>query len=92
MTIVNADYCPKRKGDVIAQQGANAMLLLNMGDGSYYSLNEVGGRIWELCDGTHTLVQLVSTLSVEYDVPPATLETDIAELLDGLRSKNLIGE
>jgi pyrroloquinoline quinone biosynthesis protein D len=92
MTMANVDYCPRRKRDVIAQLGANATLLLNMGDGSYYSLNEVGGRIWELCDGTRTVAQLVSTLAAAYDVAMQTLELDVVELLEGLRTKNLIGD
>lgn len=91
-TIVNSDHRPKRSQDVIAQQGSNAMLLLNMVDGSYYSLNEVGGRIWELCDGTRTVAELISTLAIEYDAPTQTLEVDILELLEGLRSKDLVGK
>lgn len=89
---MKSDHCPKRSQDVIAQQGSSAMLLLNMIDGSYYSLNEVGGRIWELCDGTRTVAELISTLSMEYDAPTQTLELDILELLEGLRSKDLIGK
>lgn len=89
---MNLSSCPKRKDEIIAQQASSAMLLMNMGDGSYYSLNEVGSRIWELCDGTHTVAQLVSTLAMEYDAPSQTLESDILELLDGLRNKKLIGE
>jgi hypothetical protein len=89
---MNLDSCPKRKDEVIAQQASSAMLLLDMGDGSYYSLNDVGGRVWELCDGTHTVSQLVSTLAMEYDVPSQTLESDILELLDSLREKSLIAE
>jgi hypothetical protein len=89
---MNLDSCPKRKDAIIAQQASSAMLLLDMGDGSYYSLNEVGGRVWELCDGAHTVSQLVSTLAMEYDVPSQTLESDILELLDSLREKSLIAE
>jgi pyrroloquinoline quinone biosynthesis protein D len=92
MTIRNVDTRPRRKDEIIAQQASNIVLLLNMDDGSYYSLNEVGGRVWDLCDGTRTVEQVVSALALEYDVPAQTLELDILELLDGLRSKNLIEE
>jgi len=92
MTIRNVDTRPRRKDEIIAQQASSIVLLLNMDDGSYYSLNEVGGRVWDLCDGTRTVEQVVSTLALEYDVPAQTLELDILELLDGLRSKNLIEE
>jgi coenzyme PQQ biosynthesis protein PqqD len=63
-----------------------------MDDGSYYALNEVGNRIWELCDGRHGVAQLVSMLAKEYDAPAEIIETDILEVLEDLRSKNLIVE
>ena len=63
-----------------------------MQDGNYYSLNEVGCRIWELCDGNHTVGQLVEALAAEYEAPAETIEKDIFELLEELRSGKLILE
>ncbi|MHB8499319.1 MAG: PqqD family protein [Candidatus Acidiferrales bacterium] len=90
--ITDSDSCPKRQEQIIVQKGSKDVLLFNMDDGSYYALNEVGNRIWELCDGTHGVAQLVSTLAKEYDAPAEIIETDILEVLDDLRSKNLIVE
>ena len=84
--------CPKRKEQIIVQKGAQEILQFNMDDGSYYALNEVGYRIWELCDGTHGMAEIVCALAKEYGVPAEIIETDILELLDDLRSKNLIVE
>jgi len=61
-----------------------------MDGGTYYALNEVGDRTWELCDGTHSMAQLVRILAKEYDAPTDILEADIVELLEDLSSKNLI--
>ena len=88
----NFDSCPRRQEQIIVQKGSKDVLLFNMDDGSYYALNEVGNRIWELCDGTHGVKQLVSILSKEYDAPAEVIEADILEVLDDLRSKNLIVE
>ena len=90
--IPNFDRCPKRQEQIIVQKGSNDVLLFNMDDGSYYALNEVGNRIWELCDGTHGVAQLVCMLAKEYNAPAEIIETDILELLEDLRSKNLIVE
>jgi hypothetical protein len=90
--ITSFDSCPRRHQQIIAQKGSEEVLLFNMDDGSYYALNEVGNRIWELCDGRHGVAQLVSMLSKEYDAPAEVIETDILEVLDDLRSKNLIVE
>jgi hypothetical protein len=84
--------CPQRGEQVIAQKASNDFLLFNMRDGNYYSLNEVGGRIWELCDGRHTVAQIVEILASEYEAPAATLTKDAVELLEELRSARLIAE
>jgi hypothetical protein len=83
---------PRRREQIIVQKGSKDVLLFNMDDGSYYALNEVGNRIWELCDGTHGVAQLVCMLAKEYDAPAENIETDILEVLEDLRSKNLIVE
>ena len=88
--MINLDSCPKRMEQVIAQKASNDWLLFNMSDGNYYSLNDVGGRIWELCDGTRTVSQLVAAIAAEYDASKDVLEKDVVELLEGLQSGKLI--
>jgi coenzyme PQQ synthesis protein D (PqqD) len=83
---------PKRQEQIIVQKGSNDVLLFSMEDGSYYALNEVGNRIWELCDGTHEVAQLISILAKEYDAPVKIIEMDVMEVLEELQSKNLIVE
>ncbi|SRR6266849_663019 len=88
----NFDSCPRRQAQIIAQKGSEEVLLFNMDDGSYYALNEVGNRIWELCDGRHGTAEMVSTLAKEYNAPAEIIETDVVEVLEDLRSKNLLVE
>ena len=88
--MINYETCPKRMGQVIAQRASNDWLLFNMSDGHYYSLNDIGGRIWELCDGTRSVSQLVAAIAAEYDATAAVIEKDIVELLKGLEDGKLI--
>lgn len=83
---------PQRNEQVIAQKTENNLLLLNMQDGNYFSLNEVGGRIWELCDGNRTVKLIIAALAQEYEVPADVLEADTLALLDELCSAQLIIE
>ena len=89
---ISRDSRPKRQEQIIVQKGSNDVLLFSMEDGSYYALNEVGNRIWELCDGTHGVAQLISILAKEYDAPHKIIEMDVKEVLEELKSKNLIVE
>jgi hypothetical protein len=88
--MIDRQSCPKRMEQVIAQKAANDLLLFNMGDGNYYSLNGIGGRIWELCDGNHSVSQLVVAIAAEYDASVEVLEKDIVDLLEGLQNGKLI--
>jgi len=88
----NLGGCPRRKEQIIAQKGVDEVLLFNMEDGSYYALNEVGNRIWELCDGRHGMAEMVCVLAKEYNAPAEMIQTDILEVLGDLRNKDLIVE
>ncbi len=47
-------------------------------------LNEVGGRVWALADGSRTVADIVAELSAEYEVDPAVLEKDVLSFLGQL--------
>jgi hypothetical protein len=88
--MITLESCPKRGEQVVAQKAANEFLLLNMEDGNYYSLNEIGSRIWDLCDGKRTVSQVIATLAAEYEAPYSTLKDDVVELLDDFQKGKLI--
>jgi hypothetical protein len=88
--MISRENCPRRGQQVISQKAADELFLFNMEDGTYYSLNEIGGRIWELCDGAHSVSQVVETLAAEYGAPEEVLEQDVAELLADLQTGRLI--
>jgi coenzyme PQQ biosynthesis protein PqqD len=88
--MMNRECCPKRGEQVIAQKASNDLLLFNMNDGNYYSLNEIGGRVWELCDGNRSVSQVIAALAAEYDTSHEVVEKDVMELLEGLQSGKLI--
>jgi hypothetical protein len=75
---------------VIFQQVAGKQVLLNLADGQYYALDEVGSRIWSLCDGTRVVADVVAVLCEDYDAPPATIESDALELLADLLDAQLV--
>jgi hypothetical protein len=69
---------------------ADTTVLLDMERGIYYTLNEVGGRIWELLVAGEPLVEVLQVLAGEYDVDRAVLAADVAPLIDSLRAAGLI--
>lgn len=53
-------------------------------------LNPTGAAIVELCDGQHTVREMVSELAVRYNAPPDKLSRDVAQYLERLRERELL--
>jgi Coenzyme PQQ synthesis protein D (PqqD) len=77
---------------ILAKAGpdSDTVILLNPEDGQYYTLEGVGARIWDLCDGKRSVSDVISAISEEYDAPPATVQADVIELLGDLEKEGLI--
>jgi hypothetical protein len=85
-----SDVRPQRVDHVIAREGDREVLLLDVESGCYYTLNEIGGRIWHLCDGTSTVSEIVAALCEEYDAPLEMIQADAVDLLEDLRRERLL--
>jgi hypothetical protein len=88
--MMELDTVPQRSGRAVAQELDGDLVLVQVDTGMYYTLNEVGSRVWALCDGSHTVAQVVSQVCDEFDAPPADVEADVVELVDQLTSEKLL--
>ncbi len=79
----------EKSGEVIVRVIEGETVLLDLNSGIYYSLDDVGGRIWELIDGEKSLSLIVGTVADEYDVAPAQALEDAVELLADLAGEGL---
>ena len=64
---------------VVVRQAAGEVLVLN----------EVGGRVLELFDGSRTVADLSRILAAEYDVEPAALTADLLAFARDLEAVGL---
>ena len=53
-------------------------------------LNDVGSRIWELADGTHSLREIAATIYDEYDTDLKQAEDDVVEFVADMVRANLL--
>ena len=81
-----------RRDRVIVQEVEQQAVLLDIESGEYFALNDVGKRVWDLCDGTRTVAQVADAICAEYDVPPETAFDDTGALLDNLVGAGLVTE
>ncbi|MGD9495750.1 MAG: PqqD family protein [Armatimonadota bacterium] len=54
-------------------------------------LDEVGTRVWHLCDGEHTVAEMARILADEYKLARREIETTLPEYLRTLGKKGMIG-
>ena len=75
---------------VMFNRAGEEIVLLDLDSGTYYGLDEVGARLWELITGTATIGEAIDTMLREYDVAREVLERDVFRLLGELEEKGLI--
>jgi pyrroloquinoline quinone biosynthesis protein D len=90
MRAMGPDSRPRRREDVLAQAAGATVVLLTPDTGEYYTLNEVGGRIWELADGTRTAAEIGGVLQEEYEAPAEEIAADVLEVLGELAQEGLV--
>lgn len=54
-------------------------------------INQAGAAIWEMCDGVHTVDQIVDELVEIYDQDRSRIEQDVRTFLDELIRLGLVG-
>lgn len=55
-----------------------------------FEVNEIGARIFELCDGDNTIKNMCEKLGEIYDIDKDLLKNDIISFIDILIEKKLI--
>jgi hypothetical protein len=76
--------------DVVFRDLAGEAVILNLASGTYFGLNEVGTRMWNLLAEHGSSEQVLAPLLAEYDVEEAQLRQDFETLLYTLVEKGLI--
>jgi coenzyme PQQ biosynthesis protein PqqD len=81
---------PRRRERIVAQQAAGQWVLLDVDSGRYYAVDEVGGRIWDLCDGTRTVADIAAVISGEFDAPDDAVMKDVVAFVEELSGESLL--
>lgn len=67
-------------------------IIINLANGIYYSMDKVGGLLWEVLAGGHKLEEAVATVMARYDVSPEQAQADAERLAAELLQENLLAE
>ena len=83
---------PHRRDDILAQVAGDTVVLLTPDSGEYFTLNEVGGRIWELADGTRSVEEIAAALIEEFEASLDEVRADALDLLEQLAEEGLVAD
>lgn len=76
--------------DVVAREVGAETMLLDLASGTYFGLNPVGGRFWQLLEEGRSAMDARNVLLEEFDVEADLLDADLAALLDEMAGKGLV--
>lgn len=78
--------------EVLFREIDGEAVLLELGTGVYFGLNEAGTRIWTLLQQDGSLRKVFEAMQTQYEVPAERLERDLLELVNQLLAKGLVVE
>ena len=75
---------------VMAREVGEETVILDLANGTYYGLDPVGARIWQLMAEGQTLVQVRDVILAEYEVAREDIERDMLALVQVLLERQLV--
>ena len=75
---------------VIARQVGDETVLLDLNRGTYFGLDPIGARIWELICQNLTLAAISDVIVEEYNVSREIIEKDLLKLAEDLAAQKLV--
>ena len=76
--------------DQVSSDLAGEVVMLNLKNGTYYGLDEVGAHVWALIQEPRAVAAIRDSILAEYDVEPERCEQDLLALLGDLADNGLI--
>lgn len=76
--------------DVLFRELQGEAVILNLASSTYFGLDAVGTRVWQLCEAHGSLRAVFDAMQREFDAPGETLQSDLLTFVDELLDKGLL--
>jgi hypothetical protein len=90
MTGIDLHAVPVRADEAVWYESEKDIVIRSASNGTAYSVQKVGADIWLVCDGEHSIGDILELLLVTYEIDRETLQKDLEIFLLDLQVKGLI--
>ena len=87
---MEATAVPRRRDGLESSSLGGRLILYDPASGALHTLNRSAAEIFELCDGSRSVGQVLATLCGRYGVPEEEIGGDVIACLQELREKELV--
>ena len=89
-TAITLAHRASRSDQVLFQNLDGEAVLLDLSSETYFGLNEVGTRIWQLIENAPPLAEVHHTLCAEFEADATRIEHDLLALMGELSKAGLV--
>jgi hypothetical protein len=90
MTAISLDSVVTRAEGFSTAQVQDDLMMLNVDQGAYYSLDPIGAEIWKLLEKTSSVREIVDQLRERYAVGPEQCQADVLAFLEEMQKNGMI--
>ena len=76
--------------NLLTQTLGDELVILNLNDEKYYTLNDMGYRMWQLLTSGLTVDETIQALLAEYEVEEAVIRSDLDNFIRYLQERFLV--
>ncbi len=79
-----------RNDEIVFSEIDDQIVLMSIDNGTYYSLDAIATRIWELLEQPRNLNSLVATLTSEFEVDKKQCTADVSHFLEKMENNKMV--
>lgn len=90
MDMLTKETTIKKSPNAIESEIDGDVVLMNLDNNEYYSMDNIGSTIWKMLEEPKTIAEILEQLMEIYDVSAETCEKDTMKFLNQLLDKKII--
>ena len=90
MSTITSDTLISRADGFTTAPVQNELMMLNVEQGAYYSLDPIAADIWNMVEKPASVSEIIEQLLKRYDVTPEQCQIDVLAFLEDMHEKGMI--